>query len=156
MRCSTSPLPWCLLSSVFCLWSLVFWPHLSRAAIRADTESSYSSSSVLETAVHSRRSTHRQASPTESARFSYSSTDSSMKFLHALRREVFALHARAPLNLRPPSLLPPTLAEQRGRSRLVRHGQGCGEGCGCVLDVQVWHGDHGRKQRAGKGPLVLL
>lgn len=75
-----------------------------------------------------------------------------MKFLHALQREVFALHARAPLNLRAPTPLPVAAREQRGRASLgsdggaaqggtrdsrARHGQGCGEGCGCVLDIQV-------------------
>lgn len=60
-----------------------------------------------------------------------------MKFLYALRREVFALHARAPLNFRAPAPLPATALEQRGRASVSRHGQGCGEGCGCVLDIQV-------------------
>ncbi|CAM9798209.1 unnamed protein product [Scytosiphon promiscuus] len=60
-----------------------------------------------------------------------------MKFLHALRREVFALHARAPQNLHAPAPFPSSAAEQRGSASLVRHGQGCGAGCGCVCDVRV-------------------
>lgn len=64
-----------------------------------------------------------------------------MKFLYALRREMFALHARAPQNLlRSPAAIPKSVPDQRGQTSLVRHGQGCGEGCGCVCDVQVWKG----------------
>ncbi|CAM9944242.1 unnamed protein product [Ascophyllum nodosum] len=60
-----------------------------------------------------------------------------MKFLYALRREVFALHARCPQNLlRSPTAIPPSVRDQQGRSSLLRHGQGCGSNCGCVMDLQ--------------------
>lgn len=60
-----------------------------------------------------------------------------MKFLLALRREVFALHAKTPQHLRAPVPIPGSPWEQRGKDSLLRHGQGCGNDCGCVCDLEV-------------------
>ncbi len=60
-----------------------------------------------------------------------------MKFLHALRREVFKLHARAPQNLREPATAAAAAIAPGGTAVVSRVGQGCGAGCGCVVDFQV-------------------